>query len=388
MVKNELVDLSNSFTKLELTKTQRERAEKLYTSICNYLVKQTELDIKFYPQGSFATKTVVRPYIKGKDRLYDVDVICEVQGAKSDLNAETLMNIFDDALTNSIYKYDRWDKCFTIEYSDTETAEFSIDIIPAVIAPQEKMIEIMLSTERKDLVDTSIAIPNVTKNNSNWIVNNPKGYVTWFDERTKFFEKQFRIMREQNMVNSLEELPEDHATNMLKNVIKMLKRARDVYFSKAVSENKPASIILTTIIAKLSNAFVHLDFNHEYNLFKAVVNELNQLKYLDSKSSISRSLDQGYLIGNIIQKNNKKWELNNPANGLDNILSSWNESPNISMEFFNWVEFLKDTIEIVDSDHEEESRKQTELYNIFNLDLQNKKSISFKVNEKKTRPWG
>lgn len=60
---------------IELTKTQRERAVTLYTHLCEG-IQARGLNISFYPQGSFALKTAVRPFAKGKEQAYDVDVIC------------------------------------------------------------------------------------------------------------------------------------------------------------------------------------------------------------------------------------------------------------------------------------------------------------------------
>ncbi|MFC7054790.1 hypothetical protein ACFQOY_02290 [Enterococcus alcedinis] len=71
--------LSKALEKIDLTNTQIERAKELYTNICNAIIKKSGLNISFYSQGSFATKTTVRPFENGKDKSYDVDVICEVQ---------------------------------------------------------------------------------------------------------------------------------------------------------------------------------------------------------------------------------------------------------------------------------------------------------------------
>lgn len=46
--------LKTILTKIELTKTQRKRAEELYTSICNAISEKSQLEIDHYAQGSFA----------------------------------------------------------------------------------------------------------------------------------------------------------------------------------------------------------------------------------------------------------------------------------------------------------------------------------------------
>lgn len=77
-MKINLEKLKKILDKVDLTQTQRNRATELYTNVCNAIEEKSGLDISFYPQGSFATKTAIRPYKNGRDQAYDVDVICEV----------------------------------------------------------------------------------------------------------------------------------------------------------------------------------------------------------------------------------------------------------------------------------------------------------------------
>ena len=296
--------------------------------------------ISFYPQGSFATRTVVRPYEKGEERLYDVDVICEVNNLPENALPEKLMDIFENALESSRYseKYIRWDKCFTVEYAEKDEDEFSIDIIPSLPASIERIYEIKKETERSELVDSSIDIPDVNENNSTWISNNPTGYTTWFNRQTQKFEQRFIDYNDGVLTASIEELPEDSPTNMMRNVIKILKRLRDVYFFRSKSENRPASIVITTIVAKLANRITFVD--NDYDLLKTVISELKQLERFTETSDFSTIYNEGYVVSEIISYENRQWILKNPANGLDNILSSWNEERNIAEEFFKWIDVL------------------------------------------------
>ena len=182
--------------KIDLTKAQRNRAVELYTNVCNAIGNKTGLEIAFYPQGSFATKTAVRPYKNGKDQAYDVDVICEVLNAdKMTISPKKLKEIFRIALKNSIYanKMEEWDKCFTINFKEQDGVSFSIDIIPSV--SEDDYTKDLLSniTEFSSLVDSSIAIPNSESNS--WITNNPKGYVQWFETEIEKFKLRYFMER-------------------------------------------------------------------------------------------------------------------------------------------------------------------------------------------------
>ncbi|MEK5189016.1 hypothetical protein MKX69_09645 [Enterococcus sp. FSL R5-0957] len=91
------------------------------------------------------------------------------------------------------------------------------------------------------------------------------------------------------MVASIEELPEDSASNMMRNVIKILKRLRDVYFSRSRAEGKPSSIVITTIVARIANKYTFS--SDEFTLLKQVVGELKQLEGFTKGKTIESSLD-------------------------------------------------------------------------------------------------
>lgn len=45
--------LQKILEKVDLTKTQRDRAIELYTNVCKIIEEKSGLDISFYAQGSF-----------------------------------------------------------------------------------------------------------------------------------------------------------------------------------------------------------------------------------------------------------------------------------------------------------------------------------------------
>lgn len=381
---NSVEKLKNILEKVDLTKTQVDRATELYTNLCKTIEEKMGLNINFYPQGSFATKTAVRPYRNGKDQAYDVDVICEVDIPKDSILPNNLKDVFKHALNESRYSTSmtEWDKCFTIEFKEKDGVEFSIDIIPSVPENMITKHELSSITEKSFLVETSIAIPN-TKTNT-WLTNNPKGYIKWFEEEIAKFHKNYIVDRNMDGIfASIEDLPDDDSSNMLLDVIKVLKRTRDVFYYRRSAEGKPASIIITTIVGKLASNL--RPTSDVIDLFTQVIEQLQYLKEYPQKTLSQSTEITGYPISNIIKRDNGEWNMANPANGNDNILSSWNEDENRAKEFFKWVDYLYKTF-VEKLVHEEEFRN---LYDAIAIEkpehMINKPQ--FAVNSSPTKPW-
>jgi hypothetical protein len=385
-IRKQLIKILSS---IELTKTQRNRAIDLYTNVCKTIEEKSGLEISFYAQGSFATKTAIRPYKNGRDQAYDVDVICEVNVPKESIRPEILKEYFRNALKESRYSdiFEEWDKCFTIEFKEQDGVDFSIDIIPSV--PEDyKTVQLLTGmTENPHLVRSSVAIPNTLDENNRWITNNPRGYVTWLENEIQQFHSRYLLEKRDNILTaSIEELPEIELKNNLLNIIKILKRARDVFYYRRNSDNKPSSIIITTIIGKLAKNLS--PFSSELDLLRQVIEQLQQLKRYPT-NSLSRMMNvTGYAISDIITRDMGQWVLNNPANGKDNILNSWNEDETKAKDFFIWIDNLQYTFStLIENDTEENIA--AEIYNSFAIDSVNSNSEKkqFAVTPNSSKPW-
>lgn len=387
MEKNE--QLQTILEKVDLTKTQRDRAIEIYTNVCKSIEEKSGLEISFYAQGSFATKTAIRPYKNGRDRAYDVDVICEVNVTKESISPKILKSYFREALENSRYSenFVEWDKCFTIKFKEQDGVDFSIDIIPSVPEDYETLQKLTSITENPHLVKSSVAIPNSLNESDSWLTNNPKGYVIWFEnEIQQFHNRSLLEKRDTSFSASIEELPEDEFNNNLLNIVKILKRTRDVFYYRRNSENKPSSIIITTIIGKLAKNL--RPTSNELDLLMQVIKQLQQVKSYPNNSLSKRMEHTGYAISDIITRDMGQWILNNPANGNDNILSSWNENEAKAKDFFIWIDDLQDTfLTLVENSNEEKSL--TEIYSAFAITLptSNIKKKQFSVTSSSTKPW-
>lgn len=380
------MQLRKILEKIDLTKTQRDRAIEIYTNVCRAIEDKIGFTISFYPQGSFATKTAIRPYKNGRDQAYDVDVICEVNVPKESVTSDTLKGYFRDALENSRYSnnFVEWDKCFTIEFTEQEGVDFSIDIIPSVPEDTATLQQLNYITENPYLVKSSVAIPN----RDTWITNNPKGYVLWFENEIIKFHDRYLLKRSENTVSaSIEELPEEEFNNNLLSIIKVLKRTRDVFYYRRKSENKPSSIVITTIVGKLAKDLTPTA--NKLELLIQVVTQLQQIKTYPSNNISKRTNDTGYAISDIITRDMGQWVLNNPANGKDNILSSWNEDENKAKDFFLWIDNLKETFSSLAESTDNQEKSTIEIYNAFAINSPtldtNKKQFS--VTPSSPKPW-
>lgn len=387
-MKNNIEKLKKILDKVELTQTQRSRAIELYTNVCHAIEEKSDLDITFYPQGSFATRTVIRPYKNGRDQSYDVDVICEINNLSKELvTPNKLKGYFRDALSKSRYsnKMKEWDKCFTINFEELDGVGFSIDIIPSVSEDMATKQILLESTEYPNLVGSSVAIPN-SKNNS-WLTNNPKGYVKWFENEIDLFHQRFISEKgSSEMYDLIEELPDNELENMLLNIVKVLKRTRDVFYYRRNSDGKPASIIITTILGKLAKNLQPT--SSELDLFKQILEQLQQLERYPENRISGRMDITGYAISDFITRDNGIWQMNNPANGKDNLLNSWNEDTNKSKDFFAWIDNLN-SIFSIDFENYQDKEKILTLYNAFAVQQPEfiLNNPHFSVSNKASKPW-
>ncbi|MEK4815125.1 MULTISPECIES: SMODS domain-containing nucleotidyltransferase [Bacillus] len=151
---------------------------------------------EFYPQGSYATETAIRPSDDGE---FDVDVILLLD-VKKDNSKEFFKWVLERVKTKKAYK-DRIkpkDRCIQINYA----GDFHVDIVPS-------------RTTQGD----SILIPS--KKEDDWVKTNPVGFKKWCSKKQIKHDGKFQ------------------------SIVKILKYWRDQNVS---SNSAPKSILLTTLI--------------------------------------------------------------------------------------------------------------------------------------------
>ena len=184
---------------LSLNKGRKERINSALVTWEELLSTDEELSEKFkdfYSQGSYATKTAIRPSDDGE---FDVDVILLLD-VKKDNSKEFFNWVVERVKTKKAYKdkIKTKDRCIQINYA----GDFHVDIVPA-----------------RTTYGDSILIPS--KKEDDWVITNPAGFKKWCDKKHIKHDEKFR------------------------STVKILKYWRDQNVS---SSTAPKSILLTTLI--------------------------------------------------------------------------------------------------------------------------------------------
>lgn len=310
---------------LDISEDKYKKAVDSYNAVGTYLSNNINSQVDIFPQGSFRLGTVIKPLSDEDD--YDIDLVCRIN--KFFPNPEKLKNEVGQALKES----DRYSKmlqdegkrCWTLKYS--EEAQYHMDILPAI------------KDTSYDL-DKKLKITNKDEDNDvyTFTTTNPEAYFDWFNEKQKE-EKQRLIERfaVQNNKN-IEDVPEYEVKTTLQVALQILKRYRDKKFENNL-ENKPISIILTTIMAQ-----IYAGENNVYELIKKFSD--NYYKYINNKNGID-------------------W-IENPVNSEENFADKWQIYPERKEAFKFFVSELKKDIinnTFIDSQNLfEESKSYQEIF--------------------------
>jgi hypothetical protein len=312
--------LESTAQELDIPESKYLEAKKRYESVGEWLSKiDSPLAIynpEIYPQGSFSLGTVIKP-ISNKDE-YDIDLVCFLTDLKmQDTSQQDLKRIVGNRLKqNGIYNRlidEEGRRCWTLNYAD----EFHMDILPAI--PDE---ECQINEDyqiNRELYDDSILITDkkkIDRGDLDWPKSNPKGYIKWFLSRQETVYKSIKEQMAESLKMSIDDVPDYKIKTPLQRTVQILKRHRDIYFSKKQNDYSPISIIITTLAADI--------YNGQDNIYNAIYD-------------ILQNIDEEML------KRNERWEIQNPANPGENFADKWNENPLLPKAFFDWLENAKAT---------------------------------------------
>jgi len=150
------------------------------------------------------------------------------------------------------------------------------------------------------------------------MISNPEDYADWFDKLQENERKNLFKIRNQQYSNNIEDLRKFGIRTTLQKTIQILKRHRDIKYKDASEEerdNKPISIIITTLVGKMySGNETILDL-----ILKFSIEFKNYIKITD----------------------NGDYVITNPVNDKENFADKWNIYPERKEAFFEWVENLK-----------------------------------------------
>lgn len=339
---------------LDISPTMYKNAVEKYEAITRYL-QGHGFNADMYPQGSFALGTVVRPRKDNKDANYDLDFICQVKKARDETTATMLWKELKEVLEKSPYADNlvKDDKCFTIEYADINGVGFSIDIVPAADESVERKLKLKSESEHPDLIDTSIVLPDTSRDRSMWVTNNPRGYRAWFENINEPYRRHSReeyrralFEKHSTFYSSIEAIPVELERSSVQRVIQILKKHRDEFYAKC-AYRKPISAIIGTLVAKIAE------------------NQPPYLSVFELLEKVLITLCNHSRNDEMLYKENGKWKIPNPANPDDNLADSWNDDT--CDKFFSWINQAK--IDLIDALSYEDERFQAFMENAFGLEF-------------------
>lgn len=361
--------LQQATEELDIPEGRYIEAKKRYEAVGEWLSEEgsslASYKPEIYPQGSFRLGTVIKP-ISNKDE-YDVDLVCylaELNKVKT--SQKELKRMVGDRLRqNETYKglLDiEGQRCWTLNYAN----EFHMDILPA-IADEELRSSGGFYSDAVLITDKKM----IEKNDPEWPKSNPKGYAEWFLSRQKTVFLAMQKQLSESLKAEIDEIPDYRIKTPLQRAVQILKRHRDIYFLKKRNENKPISIIITTLAAQL--------YEGQGNVYSAIYDILNGIE----ETSIKKA---------------GVFYIPNPVNPEENFADKWNENPALPVAFFEWLKNAKEELGqniILKKDNLEIGRTLEESLGIkINTKVINEKAstiapVYVKVNTSQDRrPWG
>lgn len=310
---------------VDISPAKYKEAVERYQALGRHLDREgsaiKHMDPLISPQGSFLLGTVNRPW---DDReVYDLDLVCRLLARRSDLSQAELKSMVGAevalyAKEHGMQKPEDHRRCWRLNYA--ESATFHMDILPAI--PDSEGYRRRLNewgygdlAASEDLTGHAIAItdqrhPQYHRINQDWYQSNPTGYAAWFRQRMKVqLELRQKLFQRQIVTASVNEVPDPALKTPLQKVIQLLKRHRDFMF-RDDPEDKPISIIITTLAAK------------SYN---------NEGSIPDALQAILLGMDSH------IQKQNGVDWVSNPVNPEENFADKWEETPSKRDNFHKWL---------------------------------------------------
>ena len=362
---------------LELPESAYEKAKDRYESIGKWfgdpsVAESAKFEPKIYPQGSFRLGTAIKPL---KDEHYDLDISCSITSSLN--HGNTSQNDLKNLLKTDLDKYRNSKsimtplkdkkRCLRLEYCDD--INFHIDLVPSITArakSSERVRKLLLDSAATTELADSVAshavsitdnerLPQYFEITNDWLLSNPEGYAIWFDEQSKkaseFMNKKILI---EDQLSTVVDLPNHKWNSPLQQVVKLLKRHRDVMFSDN-EDGKPISIILTTLAG--------LAYEGETDVKIAIKNVLEKIPAL---------------VSEVVPR------IPNPVNDKEDFTDKWDTDEGIKLEleknFWAWHKKIKEDLIKLESTLDPKELQETisSSYNISvkDIDLSNQIQIN------------
>jgi hypothetical protein len=275
------------------------RAVDRYENLGNWLASYwsgSSTDGLVYPQGSFLLGTVVQPI--DPRAHYDIDLVCRRDLLKQSTTQVALKRDVGTGLRQYVATEPDGEptckegkRCWTVEY---DREPFHMDVLPAI--------------PNVDIDGNAIWLTD--KDLRMWQPSNPIDYASWFHRRMhqEFIQLQERQTIAKRM--EVEDVPAWQVKTALQRTVQALKRHRDFYFAKH-PENRPASIIITTLAARA--------YTTGGTLYEVLVDVTAKMSHL-------------------VEKRDGVYWVPNPVHPDENFADRWRRHPGRDRHFFDWIE--------------------------------------------------
>jgi Second Messenger Oligonucleotide or Dinucleotide Synthetase domain len=298
--------IEDACTHLEPSSYQRDLAKERYEGVGDWLARSDDwllASIAIGLQGSVAIGTTVKPIGANE---YDVDLIAHVADLDVAVSPALLKKRIGERLRSNGNYGDlliEMPRCWRIDYAN----EFHLDITPSIPNPECRF--------------GGELIPDKTL--KGWKASNSKGYRAKFERRAalqpriRTLRKAFDSARADAQV---EPYPaEVRLKGILRRIVQIAKRHRDLHSIDDSEGLAPLSIIITTLA---SRAYEFCVSNFEYD------NEL--VLIVDVLRRMPDMLETGALEGR------PAWFLWNQTTAGENFCEKWNKDPRRAEAFFAW----------------------------------------------------
>ncbi|ALX11997.1 hypothetical protein P350_10805 [Burkholderia cepacia JBK9] len=305
---------------LDVPPSRYEEARRRYKSVGEWLGREEstlkDFDPEVYVQGSFRLGIPIRPV--NDDEHYDVDLVCEMKAAGKHLSQRQLKEMLGYEMmlysrAHGMKEVGESRRCWTLEYADG--AQFHLDALPAI--PDGEGMRRVLAARGLSNSWTESAIA-ITDNEhplydvvcDGWPHSNPKGYTNWFRSRMKVAFETRRGAMALEAKAAVEDIPSYRVKTPLQQAVQLLKRHRDLMFAED-SENKPISIILTTLAGQA--------YQNEPTVAQALGSILQRMDMFIGEDA------QGFAI------------ILNPTDPAENFADRWRQYPERRRNFYAWL---------------------------------------------------
>ena len=320
-------DLSKA---LDISESQYKVITDSYQAVGTWLAEGIQIKSfvpEIRPQGSFLLGTAIKPINPNDD--IDIDLVCELRNKPCHWTQYNLKETIGKRIKeNATYsqmleKQQGGRRCWTLLYRQNAEARerYHLDILPCVIENARQVLLEQMAFDNTIPSDKfAIRITDNQKNDyktstdtTTWLKSNPIGYAQWFYQRAITNQTRFFSLRE-----AIKPVPEYQREKYpLQRIVQILKRHRDIMFQG--DENKPISIIITTLAAKAYRG---------ENILEGLYNIVHTMsQYIENRNGI--------------------YWISNPVNDKENFADKWVESPIKRKNFFDWMNRIQKDIDTI-----------------------------------------